>query len=1354
MSESRIFSYVMYYAYRGYSRHVQAICADNLNRRNNDPVLRFWRAYGLAAEGNTKEALTEFTALQTAPGVDLAATAAAIEVHRQRQIVDNNSVGELDLRLDTLDRGAEGPALLLLGRYMSLAGSLELARGKIERALRGGDVGPEAYVALGWVLLRQAEEGDALMDDEDYCGEAIKLFDKCIAMSDERVMLDALLGRALCLEVKGRVPDACEALSELASLYDWFTPAQTERARMLMSLYDWEGATDQCHRVLQHEEYNVDALYLLTAGLVVRDGRYTSAVKHGEDLQRALQQREPRNARLHMRAARLLSRCALHSQPMLALATSFADRARKLAPDDSGAATLYGRCLMMQGDAARALASFDAALSRDELNPDAMAAAALCELQQRRVDDARARIELLREAPDLSPGLKARTLHLAALATWLEGLPSTQSAPLLEEACVAARQAAGGGGGALSLEAVADMDPSMVADICGLMLQHCPGDPRAPTEPVSPQLETCRRMVEGVLKAAPGLVALQAMAAHMLFLAGDMSAAVRRATESLNLAPELTLAHMVIFNAYMHENKVPAAQKALEGAMAQDFGIRTTVAWHVAQARVMLHDGQHAQAIKFLTQAEKMPGVRVRGAGSPCLPPPLPTGRAAAAPAADAGGGSGMHLPVTIQDRARIAALLAEANSGLGKAAEAQRIVQAARREFEGTPEESRIALASCRLRLDQRDVKGALKELAGVPEESPMFLRARMQMADIYLHHRRDRKAYVEVYEDLVKKYGSKQAYMMLGEAYLQIREPVPAIKALEQALKRDPRDSALAMRIGGALVATHDFETAVDYYERAINANPTFLPLKQALADLFTRLGNPEAANALLKQIREAGGTGAQRLSSQMHAVKATLMMARMKRQEGKVDEYLQHLQQADAEQLVIIEALRTSDPELVQEQRAAAADICLQVAEEHLRCGRVAAAEEALTTALKRSETHQGAVLAMARMRLGRGDVAACRSACLKVLAKDEHHVGASLLLCEAMLCDQERDAAALKYEQLLERRRDDWEVLCAALRGFRRAGRLAQAKEALQAALKARVQAAHEPGFLYCQGLYLRFTNQLSESLQAFNRCRHSPEWGPRAVCQMAEIYLDPDNSSLWGGMQAEDGAGAQRGAPDRAGLEAGIQAAKTLMQSLTLPRWRTTLRHRVLECYVLMSSGEQADVEKALSDLLDMAQNDRDNVTVLLAMASAFVFLKQKPKARNQLKRVSKIPFNPDAADDFERAWLLLANIYVGGGKFDLAQELCERCLKYNRSCSNAWDLLGQILEREGAYKDAAEHYHSAWELENRSSASAGYRLAFNYLKADRCVEAMEVCYEVMNRFPDFPGIREDVLEKAWAGVRP
>lgn len=60
-----------------------------------------------------------------------------------------------------------------------------------------------------------------------------------------------------------------------------------------------------------------------------------------------------------------------------------------------------------------------------------------------------------------------------------------------------------------------------------------------------------------------------------------------------------------------------------------------------------------------------------------------------------------------------------------------------------------------------------------------------------------------------------------------------------------------------------------------------------------------------------------------------------------------------------------------------------------------------------------------------------------------------------------------------------------------------------------------------------------------------------------------------------------------------------------------------------------------------------------------------------PLCRNQLKHIQKIRYVADEAEQYERAWLLLADIYIQSGKFDLAQV----CLLM----MTAWVVLGAAL---------------------------------------------------------------------------
>jgi tetratricopeptide repeat protein 21B len=51
----KVLALVRYYAREGYARQLQTVCSEVLKKRANDPLLVFWRAYGLILEGSTTE---------------------------------------------------------------------------------------------------------------------------------------------------------------------------------------------------------------------------------------------------------------------------------------------------------------------------------------------------------------------------------------------------------------------------------------------------------------------------------------------------------------------------------------------------------------------------------------------------------------------------------------------------------------------------------------------------------------------------------------------------------------------------------------------------------------------------------------------------------------------------------------------------------------------------------------------------------------------------------------------------------------------------------------------------------------------------------------------------------------------------------------------------------------------------------------------------------------------------------------------------------------------------------------------------------------------------------------------------
>lgn len=113
----------------------------------------------------------------------------------------------------------------------------------------------------------------------------------------------------------------------------------------------------------------------------------------------------------------------------------------------------------------------------------------------------------------------------------------------------------------------------------------------------------------------------------------------------------------------------------------------------------------------------------------------------------------------------------------------------------------------------------------------------------------------------------------------------------------------------------------------------------------------------------------------------------------------------------------------------------------------------------------------------------------------------------------------------------------------------------------------------------------------------------------------------------------------------------------------------------------------------------------------------------------------------------------MADYYISVNKYDLAEAELKKCLKYNKSAIKAEEFMGLIKEKEKAYVDAADHYRKAFEMSNKKNGGIGFRLGFNYLKANRYVDAIDVGKDVLKVFPNFPKVQTDIVDIARSKIR-
>ena len=134
--------------------------------------------------------------------------------------------------------------------------------------------------------------------------------------------------------------------------------------------------------------------------------------------------------------------------------------------------------------------------------------------------------------------------------------------------------------------------------------------------------------------------------------------------------------------------------------------------------------------------------------------------------------------------------------------------------------------------------------------------------------------------------------------------------------------------------------------------------------------------------------------------------------------------------------------------------------------------------------------------------------------RILREDEGNEEASLMLAELMFRKGHAETAIYHFQDLLEKNPGNYRALAQLVQLLRRAGRLDEASRFLKMAETASDNAAHRAGFHFAKGLERRHSGETQEALGHLNRCRADHEWGADAAYEMVDIYISPENQSMW------------------------------------------------------------------------------------------------------------------------------------------------------------------------------------------------------------------------------------------------
>ena len=1379
MSSREIKPIIYYYIRRKWYEQLIKFCDGVIQKKGKDPVTIFWKAFGIGMSGDVSDGIRLLESFSARKDMQYPVSLALLYFHKKVTTnIDHETIDSLTNELPLAEDVTKEAGLSLAARFCLYVGDLVTA-GRVASKLLGSNRSPgfsanltpfetEAMCVDYWIAVEETK--DSIAGDD--ARRKLQRLDSSLKEKAEQADVDALMLWAVSKLVANQIGEASNIYNQIVAVHPWFTPALIDKTLMLASTGSWEQALDSAQRVLDVDGDNIDALMVIAVHAFTQEMIPSEALQKLADFESALMKREVSAVDIAVDSVALFSTLCCRNKKALQICCRILDRAQKYcvsAESECRVLCQLGNCNVLMGfsEFQNAYRFFREAAKRDGNNIAPLEGMILCQLREGLNDDAEGQIELIsvmHSSEDLSPEF----LYLQALLTRQSHRDSKRHLSLLNDCRDLVNQRgkhpiAVADGSIVSFVQLKHRNPDFLLMIALEYLEHMESSSSPPPSAKSgtfgvggagdegsvevvPAVQAGLDLILRVIASCPGISAAYIEIARAYSALGKNEEALRSLHQCMSLQPHMAAALVAVAKVELSRGGTALADRALEQALSCDFSIRSSTLFRLLQTSVRSQQGRVDEAITEIEAVMQLPDIKSLSVA-----------------------GESYSDSLRLTDEDRVSAFVLHA-SLLGKARrlkEANKVLSEAKIIFSGSPQEVQVLVAASQLAVERNDFDAAIRMLDKISDDSPTFFRAQLIKAEILLGSNRDKEGFIHCFKQLVEREGSAKNFALLGEAYLRTLNPEAGIVALESAYKLDPTNSKLRGRIGRALVATHEYLHAVDFYESAIKdaarskagsissegkysesagggggssggkTGCEAITLSHDLARLFIKLGKPDKASSVLEDVLHRD---VKDITDLRQNATTLLLLADIHRKAGNSADVRGALEKARSTQKEVLASARTgvsvaSSPEIVEAERATLSSICEQLA---ALTDNPRDAEALYTEATQHHSMNVKAMLGLATLQKDRGDRDQAVAQCKKVLLADPSDEEAATMLSELLFLGSDPDKSVAPLQELLKTYPNNYRALAQLISLLRRAGRLGDSEVFISAAEDADKRSGAHPGFHFCKGLYARYINDVGKAIVEFNLARKDEKWGVDALDNMIELYLNPNQDGAW----EEKNIGPL---DDIAAVN--VAAAGTLLKELQ-PKCKDPLRYKVLENYWLLATRQKNNVDNAMQSYIAILDKDPDYLPAVLGMATGFMVEKNNHKATNLLKRVAKMERHHHDGEDYVKANLLLAKFFADKSMYDQAQDLCRRALAHNKSSAQAWEILGLIFEKSGDHDRAAECYEKAWKLEFEASASIGYKLAFSLLKSKKYVEAVDICEAVLLQYPDYPRIREEILKKA------
>ncbi|XP_055385031.1 tetratricopeptide repeat protein 21B-like [Condylostylus longicornis] len=1327
MDEEDYVSLILYYGRKKFYHSMQKASLDGLAKHSRNSSFRLFNGFALVLGNRVQEGIRELNPLKNDIDFAMASVLALIYGHKRCNVIDKEAVISLDAKLKEERKKLTENSAYNAALFLFLSGKIEKSREYCEKSLRLNADFYQSSILKAWCELYLNPRASKTILD---------VFEKALEKGKN---IDASLGQVYYYQICGDFENAIAVLNKLSIRFPELNIPLTEKMETQLASWNWDHSFETANRIINLEPTNISALRIKALLLICREGNIKTGLQVLQQLFSAIERVELNNLKLILSVCQLFSRVSGRNSEILSLTIKYVDKIVQASPGNAEFITEQGYEYILLGNYKDAVKYFRSATKVDDSSIYALCGLTLCQFAESgTTEQVRQQIEFLTEIQgiDKIPLLLYMTAKIADNAD--------KSINYLIEACEIHFK---------NLKTISfgpeylqRFDPDFLLLVVDEMLQHSPVQQQLKIgvtiskESLHISLKHCLNILETVVKACPGLVKATFLLAKVQFLCGENSFASNTLSKILNeIDPTYVNAHLLIAQIHIQQGQFMKGLQNLEICLSHNFKVRENPFYHLLHGIVEKSQLQYEDAQKSFLTAMNLIGVKsVTTSNLKVSTPVKGTGKTAEKPT------------LTLADKVTLFLELIDTYAQLGQNLESEKLMQCAFEEFSNTPEEGRLAIANADIVLQKGNVNKAIELLKSIQPGQLYYLQAKNSLANLYLHHKKDRIAFAQCFKELVEYYPEPESYLMLGDAYMSIQEPESAINAYKQAISKNPSDSLLASKLGKAYVKTHQYARAINYYREAV-MNPDHSILKLDLAELYLKLKQFANAEKTLVEDLDLEKIDENDISVLQMRTKQLLLLARIREKAGNLSASLMTLKEARDNQYRVQKRTSIEQSGNLNEQHEILSKICVLMAEQSISLRENEQACKYYMEALKYTPSDIVVLASLARLYMQINQLEQCKEMCSHILQIDANNEAASVMMADLSFRKMDFESAAYHFSQLLIAQPNYWTALARLVEVMRRSGTLHEASAFLSRAEQSCPNPLDNAGLNYCKGLFEWYSSNPNSALKFFNYARRDEEWGQQAIFNMIEICLNPDG----------DLPNTNDDIEDMDFKDSRIMALRTAERLLKELKPRPggmdneAVNHRLLTNFLLLASKQKFEIEKALQDLTEIASQEeyRELVGPVYGISCAFIYMKQTQRAKNQLKRIAKNTWNFEEAEYLERCWLILADLYIQANKYDIAQEFLQKVLKHNKSCAKAYEFQGYIAEKEQSYKNAASAYDNAWRFGGKSKPQIGYKLAQNHMKVKKYADAVDICQQVLKIHPDYHAIRKDIMDKCRNNLR-